>query len=504
MGTDGISLKMLSLCLPYCIAELTFIINQCLEQGYFPKIWKVATIKPLPKNNNPTQLKDLRPISLLSVVSKIAEKSIFFQLSNYCTKNNIIPQWQSGFRKKHSTTTSLTSIIDDIVRATDKGLITTMVLLDYSKAFDSISHELLLAKLSYFGLNNTAISLFKHYLSKRLQKVIIGSSVSDTKEITSGVPQGSILGPLLFNIFTSDLTSGLSHCAVHCYADDTQIYYSYKPSEIKQAVDKINSDLSYLEASSDQHALILNPTKSNVIHYGSHKNVKLVYEYQTKFLLNGNILPVVETVRNLGLYFDKELRFKKHVTTLIQSCYAKLKHLYNFRNILSQKLKLLLVESLIISRFDYCDIAYGPCLDLVSVNRLQTAQNACLRFALNINKFDRVAKKHNHISHLYKPNGWLKLFNRRLLHTGSFVKKVMMTGEPAYLRNKLVLRSASHNINVRSKNALSLCSHSTTFFKRSFTYNAVHVYNSLPLNLVECTNIVVFKSDFKTKLLSQS
>ena len=215
-----------------------------------PSLWKQALVKPVAKNNNPTDLSDFRPISLLSILSKILEKHMHIQIIEFLNKNNLISKIQSGFRKNHSTSTALTHLVDDFLRYIDSGKCICLVLLDFSKAFDTLDHSMLLAKLHYLGFSKIAIDLIGSYLNGRKQAVVIeddGSRIiSSFQSLNSGVPQGSILGPLLFTLYVSDISNVVTSCQIHQYADDSQIYKSFDLQDMQDALTLINRDLKKL------------------------------------------------------------------------------------------------------------------------------------------------------------------------------------------------------------------------------------------------------------------
>ena len=233
-GIDGISLEMIKLCMPSLLLPITHIVNLCLEVGYFPAIWKEALVCPLPKIPNPKAYSDLRPISLLPFLSKVLERIVYQQVFEYICINSILPFYQSGFRKGHSTATALLKICNDILKARDVKKLTALILLDFSKAFDTINHELLCCKLKYFGFDGISVSFFQSFLSNRSQIVQLNNNRSVSKSLINGVPQGSILGPLLFIIYTSDLAKSLLHSQCHFYADDTQVYSSFTEDDSTQ------------------------------------------------------------------------------------------------------------------------------------------------------------------------------------------------------------------------------------------------------------------------------
>lgn len=224
-GTDGISAHMLKLCMPTIETVILHIINCCIEKSYFPAAWKTAIGLPLPKIKNPNKISDLRIISILPAISKILERILHSQMFEYFNSNGLIPNNQCGFRKNYSTATALTTVLDDIICSSDQGLSSVLVLLDFSKAFDTLNHELLCAKLKYYGFNENSASLIKSFLSDRFQKVLCNNNESKTIRILSGVPQGSVLSPLLFIMYTAQILTSLAHSKIQAYADDTQLFF---------------------------------------------------------------------------------------------------------------------------------------------------------------------------------------------------------------------------------------------------------------------------------------
>lgn len=336
VGDDGINIEMVKLCGPLILNYLTHIINYCLTENVFPDSWKKAIITPLPKTNNPVNFSDLRPISILPTVSKVLEKIMNYQIRRYLDSHNLLPQTQSGFRQSYSCTTALLNITDDILEATDNGKSTALVLLDYSKAFDTIDHELLFAVLYHLGFSNNAVQLFKNYFYKRSQRVKVQSNFSESRQITQGVPQGSILGPLLYTIYTSNFCKFIKYSSIHMYADDTQIYCSFLPSDYDEALDKLTFDLNQLYQISHKHALKLNPSKSCVLLFG--RNVDVLKD-QLQLKIQGTVIPVKENAINLGLNLDNSFRYKYHVNKSIQKAYSNLKLLYPHRTYLNKTQK---------------------------------------------------------------------------------------------------------------------------------------------------------------------
>jgi hypothetical protein len=235
-GIDEISAFFIKLSIKSSVKIFAEIVNASLKSGLFPSRWKKARVKPIPKINDPIYASDYRPISLLPAFSKIIEKIIAKQMKTYLIDNNLLDKFQSAYREKHSTITALTDITDNIYKSLDDSEITILVLLDYSKAFDCANHKLIVAKLRALGFKDSALNWISSYLSDRSQQVVTDLGESQWINLANGVPQGSILGPLLFTILISDIAVGLKFCKYHLYADDTQLYISGKVNNISNLI----------------------------------------------------------------------------------------------------------------------------------------------------------------------------------------------------------------------------------------------------------------------------
>uniref|UniRef100_A0A8C5M0Z0 Reverse transcriptase domain-containing protein n=1 Tax=Leptobrachium leishanense TaxID=445787 RepID=A0A8C5M0Z0_9ANUR len=228
-GPDQIPAMLLKISAPAIANPVATLINESLATGYIPKLWKTARVVPIHKSGDSTLVSNYRPISLLPVMSKILEKCIYTQLRDYYQYWNYLTPDQSGFRPNHSTTTALLKVCNDIQAGMEQGNLTGAIFLDFAKAFDTVDHGILLEKLKNSGIGDRTLTWFQSYVSDRSQYVSISGSSSPPLPVTCGVPQGSILGPLLFTIFINDLPNVCKASTVLMYADDTVIYTS-KPN----------------------------------------------------------------------------------------------------------------------------------------------------------------------------------------------------------------------------------------------------------------------------------
>lgn len=501
MGVDGISLDMVLLTLPATLGLITEIINQSIKTCTFPRIWKSAVVKPIPKKSNVQELKDLRPISILPCLSKILEKLVCSQISLYLETNNILPTKQSGFRKFRSTTTALIDVVDNMLASQDAGNVSVLTLLDFSRAFDTINLSLLIAKLEYYGFSADSLKWITSYLSERTQYVELRdstgwSAASAPKLLSRGVPQGSILGPILFIIYTADIVNSIRHCNYHMYADDIQLYISFKPDNHSEAINKLNEDLDSIANWASSNQLVLNPSKSKFLLLGYPQAVAKVSPDDYPVRIKDEILQCTKEARNLGVLVDSELRFENHILEIARSCFYRLKILYRIRKYLSEDVRVKVCETLILSKLTYADALYGPRL-LVRTQRLvQRIQNACARFCFYI-------PPRTHITPYINKANLLNMKARRELHLASLLFGVLKSQQPAYLYEKLSWCKTS---DTRSNRVwtLQMPRHFRAAFRGSFKFAASKCWNDLPPPLRDISKSkVTFKKKLKIYLLQR-
>lgn len=387
------------------------------------------------------------------------------------------------------------SVTDDIINALDSNKLLILILLDFSKAFDTVNYKLLFSILKHIGVGISALKLFKNYFSDRTQSVSLYGNRSVNGYLTCGVPQGSILGPILFTIYTSVIIKNIQFCKSHFYADDSQLYYSFLEADLKTAVQQINADLESFCSASKDHALIVNPQKSKMILFGKMSNpaLRASIKSQIDIRVDGNKLDFVDSANSLGLIIDYKLRFVEHISKAIQKAFAALKIIYSIRRILSYKCKVMLCDSLVLSHFNYADCIYGPCLDFITKRKIQLVQNSCMRLIFGIKKYQRITYK-------LKVIPWLNMDTRRYFHTTCIFHRIIYNKCPPYLLNKIRFRTDVHNINIRHKDVITVPVHTHTFFTRCYSYSVCKIYNSIPLRFKQMTP-AKFKNEFYKYLL---
>ena len=355
-GSDGISGQMLLLCDDSAILPLKIIFSNILSTSIYPDLWKIANVTPIFKKGDKQLIKNYRPISLLPICGKILEKIIFNHLYSYLTANRLITKNQSGFRPGDSTTNQLLYLVDEIHQAFDSAecFEVRAVFLDISKAFDKVWHDGLIFKLKQNGVSGGLLKLFQNYLSNRKQRVVLNGSHSDYSAIESGVPQGSVLGPLLFLIYINDLERNIKS-KIKFFADDTMLFSLVKDPEI--SANDLNHDLDAIRQWADQWKLEFNPdpTKQATEVLFS---CKISTPYHPQLTFNGTVVAKMKEQKHLGLTLNSGLSFEKHLNEKIIKAKKNLgiiKHLSSFLplNTLDQMYK-----TLVRSHLDYCDIIY--------------------------------------------------------------------------------------------------------------------------------------------------
>ena len=443
-GIDGISAFFLKIGIEHSVYAITNIINSSILYQKFPTRWKFAIVKPLPKNNNPSCAADYRPISLLPAFSKVIEKLMAKQMIDFLKNTNYFDNLQSAYKVSHSTITALLNVTDDIYECLENSELVFLVLLDYSKAFDCANHKLMMAKLKAAGFREDALRWILSYLSGRSQKVETGTGESNWSNIINGVPQGSVLGPLLFTVLVSDLGNVIKNGRYHMYADDTQLYYSCKVENANSTIKDINSDLQKISDFSTKNCLKLNAEKSNYIIIGSRQNLKKLKDIQLDPIgIDNKVISREYETKDLGITIDEELTWVRHVNLQTAKGYGKLKHGYRLKNFLSETSKKNLVETYILSQLNYGDIVLQNLSSQLEYE-IQKLQNACIRFVYDLRKYD-------HISSFTKKKNILNMKNRRLLHALCMMFKIKNNTAPTYLCKRIKSHNETHSYLTRNR-----------------------------------------------------
>lgn len=395
---------------------------------------------------------------------------------NFMSANKCLSVFQSAYRFNHSAPSAVLHVTEDLEWSIERKETTTLVLLDFSKAFDSISHVILCYKLkSQFAFSSFACDFIYSYLTNRSQCVEVDKKRSCLLPLFSGVPQGSILGPLLFSVYINDVISVLKFCTPHLYADDLQIYLSGSLEQLSQRTEEINIDLSSISSWAIKNKLKLNPSKSQALTISSVA-VDLV---KPSIELNGVIVPFFQKVRNLGIIMNERLNWDSHVESICGKVYAALRTLRTAKHYLPFFLRRKLVISLVIPHFLYGDIIFSNCSG-ASQYKLNLCFNACLRFIHSIRKFD-------HISHVSDSIFGCSLWDYYNYRTLIFLRKIIDSHQPEYFYKDLVFAVSN-----RTKN-LIIPRHTSARMNRSFSVRGARLWNGLPHHVKSSVTLPAFR-----------
>ena len=480
---------------------VALLVNTSTRSGLFPSSQKRAIVTPILKKASldANDLSNYRPVSNLSFISKILERAAYMQMSSYLQDNGLLPEKQSAYRKFHSTETALLDIMSDVHSAADRGQVTLLALLDQSAAFDVIDHGILMDRLHHtFGFSGTALSWIGSYLSGRSQYVYFNGDSSKITQVEYGVPQGSVLGPLLFVLFTADITSMVEGYGLkaHSYADDLQIYSHVDPSDAQSLVLQISSCVESIQQWMAQNRLKLNPTKTELIWLGSHRRIQQCST--DPLLIAGALIKPSSHVRDLGVIFDSDLSMSTHVNKLIGVCFFHLRQLRLIRRSLDVEATHALVRALIHSRLDYCNGVLAG-LPVERLRRLQSIMKASARLVLRLPSHASVTER------MHRQLHWLDIPQRITYKLCVQTFKCLHNLTPGYLsRHCTSVASLPGRAHLRSATSGQLVVPSTrtmTLGNRGFHVSGPVSWNNLTPQLHDRTiSLASFKKLLKTFL----
>jgi Reverse transcriptase (RNA-dependent DNA polymerase)/Endonuclease-reverse transcriptase len=494
---DLIPTKLIKHCIDVLLPPITTLINLSLAEGIFPTSFKNALVKPLLKKYSlPSEdLASYRPISNLSFISKILERIIHTRITTHLDAFPSTCPFQSAYRKFHSTETALLRIQNDLLLAIDKRKLSALVLLDLSAAFDTIDHSILLSRLSStFGVTGSALSLLSSYLTNRTQSVSVNSHSTLPSQMLTGVPQGSVLGPLLFTLYTTPLSYLFSNSPVsyHFYADDTQLYISFDSSDVENSLSTLSAMLDSVHAWLTANRLSVNPSKTEYLIIGTPQQRSKVTTTSSISFQGSDITPT-DSTRNLGVLFDKDLSLKPHISSVCKTSYYHIRQLRQVRSSLDTNSAIVLANSLVSSKLDYCNSLYYG-LPAASLDKLQRVQNSLARVI-----FPSV-RRHHHITPTLKQLHWLPIRQRIIFKIASLTYKTLHNHKPSYLFQLLNPYVPTRNLRSLDKSLLTIPDIRSANGRRSFAFAAPTIWNSLPLVLRSSPTLALFLSGLKMHL----
>jgi hypothetical protein len=485
-GYDNIPIKIIKECKLELSPILSHINNYSMLEGIFPDSLKIAKVVPIYKNGNALAVSNYRPISVLTSCSKITEKIIYNRLEKYIINNSILHKNQFGFRSKMSTCMALLELLDKLSQSIDEKKLTVGIFIDLAKAFDTVNHRILLEKLQHYGIRGVPLQWFQSYLSNRQQYVIIDTNKSQFATIKCGVPQGSILGPILFLLYINDLNSVSKLLRTIMFADDTNLFLTGKSLVLLEK--QLNEELIIINEWFKANLLSLNLTKTSYIIFANKKcqdinilinNVSISRQYDTKFL---------------GIILTYNLNWSKHIDIVVNKISKCLGIISKVRHLLPLHITRILYLTLIEPYINYCNLVW--CLPVKTGH---------------LDKIFRIQKKYCRLmtfSSFCAPSGPLfqqlrlsTIWNIYKLQLATYMYRIKNNLMPILDHHLFISGSSIHDHNTRHKNDLRKPFCRTTMRQNTICFQGPKLWNDLPDDIKSAPSLNIFKKKLKSFLI---
>ena len=492
---DFIATSLIKSCHGVFSELISRLANLSFNEGRFPSRFKTAQITPLLKKTglDKSSPENYRPISNLNNISKILERLFLNRIRSHVTSCSNFNPFQSAYRSKHSTETALVYTVNNICRSANEGNCTLLISLDLSAAFDTVDHNLLIARFDdSFGIRGNFLSWIDSYITNRSQFVRIGRFSSKNTYCTCGVPQGSVLGPILFNIYTSPIASIAEsyNTRQQQYADDTQLYIALSAQSLSQSLLSLENCLSHLRAWFCHNGLALNPDKTDAVLFGTRNKLGSLSTL-THVDVAGTSVQLSKKVKILGATLDQQLTFHDHVNTV---CSASFYHLRSFRHVrpaLTQDIAKALGSAVIGTKLDYANsILHGT--SSANIKRLQRVQNALARVVLS----SPSPSATKNLQRLH----WLPVQYRIRYEVCSLAYQPYTSTAPSYLSSTVSHYLPTRSLRSTDTQLLTVPRSRLVFADRGFYIAGPTEWNNLPLTVRSANSLGIFHSRLKTHL----
>ena len=488
-GPFSIPVKVFKILRNFLSAPLAYVINYSFSNGVVPDKFKLARVIPIYKKGSKSILSNYRPISLISGFGKIMEKLMYNRLIDFLNKNNVFYSSQFGFRANHSTTHAVLQITDKIQNAIENKLFSCGIFLDLTKAFDTVDHNILIRKLEYYGIRGLLGDWFRSYLTDRYQFVSVKNTNSQQKPITCGVPQGSVLGPLLFLLYINDFYKCAPDLDFHLFADDSNLLCSDRNLQILES--KVNNQLQKVYEWLCANKLSLNVDKTNfVIFYPPQRKRTSTF----KLLMGRKDIKEKSSVNYLGVIIDCNLNWKVHVHELSKKLARSIGVLSKLRHFVPMGILIQLYHAIIFPFLIYSVIVWG--------NTYQSNLHPIVVLQKKAIRIITFFASREHTSPLFKKLNLLKFYDIVYVNTAFFVHQYSNAKLPDVFSDFFTLIRTQHNYNTRlaSRSTYSLPSVRTNYGKFRVRFIGTQIWNDIDESF-KTLSIYTFKQKLKRKII---
>ena len=454
-GPASIPLRLLKLVADLIVAPLCYIINISFSTGVFPTILKVAKVVPRHKGGSTLEMNNFRPISLLSIFDKILEKLMHKRLYEFLEYHQILFKNQFGFRKRSSTGHSLIEISEEIKESIDNGKFGCGIFIDLKKAFDTVNHKILLMKLEHYGIRGFLLKWFETYLTDRKQFVFYNGVKSETLSISCGVPQGSVLGPLLFLIYINDLPNISDKLSFFLFADDTNIYY--ESNDLIEIEKTVNKELKKFSQWLNLNRLALNVGKTNFVIF---RSTKRALKHNVVLIMNRKALEQKCYVKYLGVLMDEHLLWKPQISSVSKKISRGVGILAKLKGHMNRKLLLIIYYCLVFSHLSYGVEAWGSACDSY-LSVLKVIQNKAVRIISGKQYFQIYGEIPGPLpssTPLYKELNVLKFDDIFRINIAKFIFQTLCELTPVVFENWFIYTHMVHSHATKSSTSI-VCEH---------------------------------------------
>ena len=487
-GDDGIRPELLKKCAQHLKGPITHIMKLSLKKGIVPESLKTAKVMPIYKKNDKTDPGNYRPVALLSIIDKVLEKLMYARVIKFLEQYKVLYKYQFGFRKNHSTVQAVIEIVDNIIEEIENNNLVAGIFLDLSKAFDVVDHKILLQKLEHYGIRGTCLKWFESYLTNRKQYTVVNGIKSNTEVVEYGVPQGSVLGPLLFLIYTNDISTATNPHKLRLFADDSNIFVVDKEASRlkKKMIEVVTNICEWFNA----NKLTVNMSKTQFTIFT--KPNRPIPEVLNSMKVMGTIVKRVQSAKYLGITIDGHLSWKYHIEDLSGKLSKTIQAFKIVSKHLNDKHRKALYFAYLFSRIQYGIELYSQC-NAKELKKIQIKQNTALKVLYRKDFY-------THTNDLHKDIGLLQIKDIAKQSILKFIHKQQKGETPDAFIDYFPEVNTRHGIPTRQQDDMVIprCSN---FAKKSMRYRGPSLWNQISKETKEIDSTKTFSKHIKRALM---